>query len=138
MLNTLPGRLLCFTALVGGLGLACGLVGWLAYGWLGVECAIWATALCLPPGWLVFSLEPLYRSPRNALYGSLLGTGVRMAVVMGGALSAVTLRPELPRTPLIICLAVVYLGALAFETLVLLRSLPLRPARASGPAASMK
>uniref|UniRef100_A0A7C2JW31 Uncharacterized protein n=1 Tax=Schlesneria paludicola TaxID=360056 RepID=A0A7C2JW31_9PLAN len=131
MLTSLPGRLLCFTALVGGLGLACGVVSYLAAGWLGAECAVWATALCLPPGWLVFSLEPLYRSPRNALYGSLVGTGVRMAVVAGGALLAVTVRPELPKIPLIACLAVLYLGALTFETLVLLRGLPLRPAKAS-------
>ncbi|MDZ4684046.1 MAG: hypothetical protein SH850_03090 [Planctomycetaceae bacterium] len=134
MLTTLAGRLFCFTALVGGLGLACGAVGYALSGWLGVECALWAAALCLPPGWLVFSLEPLYRSPRNALYGSLIGTGVRMAVVAGGAMLAVTVRPELPKLPLIISLGVLYLGALTFETLVLLRNMNLRPARASQPS----
>jgi hypothetical protein len=135
MPTTLAGRLLCFTALVGGLGLACGLVGYALNGALGAECAVWATALCLPPGWLVFSLEPLYRSPRQALNATLIGTFVRMGLVAGGAMLAVTVRPELPRWPLIASMGVVYLGALTFETLVLLRGLNLRPARVSSPSA---
>ncbi|HUQ70276.1 MAG TPA: hypothetical protein VM165_12165 [Planctomycetaceae bacterium] len=134
MLTTLPGRLFCFTALVGGLGLACGAVGYAMSGWLGVECAVWAAALCLPPGWLVFSLEPLYRSPRTALNGTLIGTLVRMGVVLGGVMLAEVVRPELPKLPLMISLGVVYLGALTFETLMLLRNLSLRPARASKPS----
>jgi hypothetical protein len=134
MLTTLAGRLLAFTALVGGLGLACGGIGYALNGWLGVECAIWATALCLPPGWLVFSLEPLYRSPRQALNGTLVGTFVRMGIVAGGAMLATTVRPELPRVPLIVSLGVVYLGALTFETGMLLRGMSLRPAKGSRSA----
>jgi hypothetical protein len=135
MLTTLAGRLLAFTAIVSGLGLACGVVGYAMNGRLGVECAVWATALCLPPGWLVFLAEPLYRSPRQALNGTLIGTFARMGVVAGGAMIAITVRPELPRLPLILSLGVVYLGALTFETLMLLRGLPLRAAKGSGPSA---
>ena len=135
MLTTLTGRLLGFTAVVAGLGLACGVIGYALNGWLGVECAVWATALCLPPGWLVFSLEPLYRSPRHALNGTLIGTLVRMGVVLGGVMLAEVLQPELPKLPLIISLGVVYLGSLTFETLVLLKGLPLRAPRQSQSSA---
>lgn len=130
MLSTLAGRVFCFTAVVGGLGLACGLFGYGLSGWLGVECAVWATALCLPPGWLVFLVEPLYRSPRQALNGTLIGTFARMGVVAGGVMLLVNLRPDLPRLPLIVSMGVVYLGALTFETLVLVRGMSLRPAKA--------
>lgn len=93
---------------------------------VGVEAAAWATGLCLIPGWVVFLCEPLYRVPRFALAGALIGAGFRLGVTLGGAVGLIALRPELPRTAFLVCLFIQYMAALTFETVVLMKTLNLR------------
>jgi len=119
-------RLTLFTAGLLVLGVISAGVGAVAVGAAGVEVAAWATGLCLIPGWVVFLLEPLYRLPRFALAGALLGAGFRLGVTAGGALALISLRPELPRTAFLVCLFVQYMTALTFETVMLMRTLNLR------------
>lgn len=124
-------RVAGFTAVMLLLGGVCAGVCYAIAGVNGLEAAAWATAFCLPPGWLVFLLEPLYRLPRHAVYGSLISSMVRLGVVTAGVLMVVKLRTEVPQIPFIGCLAVQYFGSLAIETVVLLRGLPMRPPHAA-------
>jgi hypothetical protein len=120
--------------LTGVLGLIAGLSALVMIpigGSLGAETVGWTLLLCLPPGWLVFLAEPLYRLPHQAVYGSLFGSLVRIGWAMLGVLLVLHFRPEIPRIPFIACLAVQYLGGLALETWWVYRSLPLRQARAT-------
>ncbi|OYW23911.1 MAG: hypothetical protein B7Z55_03065 [Planctomycetales bacterium 12-60-4] len=126
-------RVAVFTAVIGLLGGLCAGVCYAISGVNGIEAAAWATALCLPPGWLVFLVEPLYRLPRQAIYGALVTSMVRLGVVTAGVLVIVKLRPDVPRIPFIGCLAVLYLSSLAIETRMLMRGLPMRAARGSAP-----
>jgi hypothetical protein len=118
------------------LGAVCALVAFGLAGWPGVEAAFWSTLFCLVPGWLVLLAESLYRLPRDAVYGALLGSFVRLGGVTAGALLVVVYRPEIPRLVLAGCLGVLYLGSLLIETVGQLRRLPLRPAFAGSIAAA--
>lgn len=134
--RSVASRLAGLTLVMLVLGVVSGAVSYGLSGRSGLEVAAWATGLCLIPGWLVFLAEPLYRLPGQAIYGSLLGSIVRLAVVAGGVLLLVDARPDLPRNVLIGCLAVLYLGGLAFETIVLMQGLDLRKPRSGGQAGS--
>lgn len=134
--RSVASRLAGLTLVMLLLGVVSGAVSYGLSGRSGLEVAAWATGLCLVPGWLVFLAEPLYRLPGQAIYGSLLGSIVRLAVVAGGVLLLVNARPDLPRNVLIGCLAVLYLGGLAFETIVLMQGLDLRKPRSDGHAGS--
>lgn len=125
-LSPLLLRMAAFTAGLLVLGAVSAAVCSVAVGPLGVEAAAWATGLCLVPGWVVFLCEPLYRLPRYALAGALLGAGLRLGVIAGGALALVSLRPDLPRTAFLASLFVQYMAALTFETVMLMRTLKLR------------
>lgn len=122
-------RVLVFTVVVLGLGLLSAGVAYLVSGMPGIEAATWATAFCLPPGWLVFLIEPYYRHSRQAVYGSLVISMVRLGCVMAGVLAIKAWRPDLPKWVFAGCLAVLYLGSLLVETWEVMRSLPLRPPR---------
>ncbi len=119
-------RLAAFTAGLLVLGAVSAGICAVTIGSLGVEAAAWATGLCLIPGWVVFLCEPLYRLPRYALAGALIGAGFRLGVTLGGAMGLITLRPELPRTAFLACLFVQYMAALTFETVMLMKTLNLR------------
>lgn len=123
---SLPLRLALFTAGLLVLGAVSAGVCAVAVGSAGVEAAAWATGLCLIPGWVVFLCEPLYRLPRYALAGALLGAGLRLGIIAGGAVALVSLRSDLPRTAFLVCLFVQYMAALTFETVMLMRALNLR------------
>lgn len=124
-------RALGFTLVILVLSGLCAGVSYSLAGRRGLEAALWATALCLPPGWLVFLFEPLYRLPRQAIYGSLLGSMIRLGFVFGGVLLVLKFQPQVPRGAFVGSLAVQYLGGLALETLLLMRGLGLRPPRSA-------
>ncbi len=130
-------RIAGFTGVMVGLGLVSGGICYGLVGESGVEAAIWATAICLPPGWLVFLMEPLYRLPRQAVYGALVGSMIRLGLVTAGVLLVIRFRPEVSRPAFIGCLAVQYLGGLALETLMVMRGLPLRPQRSAESQAAV-
>ncbi len=77
----------------------------------------------------------MYRLTRDAVYGALLGSFVRLGGVTAGALLVVIYRPEIPRLVLAGCLGVLYMGSLLFETVGQLRRLPLTPPVAGSVAA---
>jgi hypothetical protein len=129
--RSMPYRIVMLTVVLGvlaGLSAAVMLPIW---GSRGAETVGWTLLLCLPPGWLVFLAEPLYRLPHQAVYGSLFGSLVRIGWAMLGVLLVLHFRPEIPRIPFIACLAVQYLGGLALETWWVYRALPLRQPRAT-------
>ncbi|MBI1347879.1 hypothetical protein GC163_16510 [bacterium] len=123
-------KVLVFTGIVLGLGVLTAGVAFMVAGRPGIEVAAWATGLCLPPGWLVFLVEPYYRHPREAVYGSLLVSMVRLGCVMAGVLALKAWRPDLPKWVFAACLAVLYMGSLLVETREVLQGLSLRKPRA--------
>ena len=71
--------------------------------------------------WVVFS----YRTtPQLQLMASLGGSGLRMAVALGGALLLTTNHPARFDTPLWYWLVLFYLVFLSFEITILVRQLP--------------
>lgn len=94
----------------------------------GLEAALWAIGFCLTPGWLVFLIELLYGLPRDAVYGVLVGSFVRLAVALAGTLAVIYGRPGISRGTLLASLAVMYLSGLLLETIDQMRRFPLRPA----------
>ena len=128
-------RLTLFTTGLLVLGVVTALVCAAMVGPVGLETAAWATGMCLLPGWVVFLCEPLYRLPRFALAGALLGAGFRLGVTAGGAVLLLSSRTDIPRNAFLACLFVQYMAALTFETVMLMRTLnlraPLQPMRLS-------
>jgi hypothetical protein len=113
-------------------------LGSLAFGAISLAtgCAIWdvdvliqggaAFALAFIPGvltfaWVVFS----YRSaPEMQLLASLGGTGVRMAIALGGGYLLTAAQPQRFDMPFWAWLILFYLGLLAFEITLLVRQQP--------------
>lgn len=124
--HSLMRRLMTFTALLVALGAVSAAFCGLLAGSAGVQASLAALLLCLVPGWVVFLLEPLYRSPGQATGGAILGSILRLGLVMGGALAWLAWRPDAPRGVFLAALGVHYLAALTYETIVLMRSLNLR------------
>lgn len=124
-------KVLSFTAIILGMGGLTAGVAYLVAGPPGVEAAVWSTVFCLPPGWLVFLIEPYYRHSRQAVYGSLVVSMVRLGCVLAGVLAMKAWRPDMPKWVFAGCLAVLYLGSLLVETWGVLRSLPMRPPRSA-------
>lgn len=85
-----------------------------------------AFALTFIPGVLTFAWVVLsHRSaPDLQLLASLGGTGVRMAIALGGGYLLTTAQPERFDMPFWSWLALFYLGLLAFEITLLVRQQP--------------
>lgn len=124
--HSLMRRLLTFTGLLVALGAVTAAFCGLLVGSVGVQSSLAATLLCLVPGWVVFLIEPLYRSPVQTTGGAILATMLRLGLAMGGALAWLEWRPDAPRGVFLAALGVHYLAALTYETVVLMRSLNLR------------
>lgn len=123
-----------FTAVMAVLGGLAALVCHTVAGAPGVEAVVWAFALCVVPGWVVLVAERMVRSPKHLLMLVLIGTGVRMAIVLAGALVLLAVRSGLPREPFLCSLLVFYLVSLAWETKALSRALPAPSAASNGSA----
>lgn len=115
-------RLAKFTAAMLVLAGVCAAVSAGISGRAGGEAAAWAALFCIPPGWLVFLAEPMYRHPRDAVYGALIGSFVRLGLASAGLVLLVKNRPDLPRWVLAGSLVVLYLGGLLIETCTQLRA----------------
>ena len=85
-----------------------------------------AFALAFFPGVLAFAWVVLsYRSaPDMQLLASLGGTGVRMAIALGGGCLLTAAQPQLFDMPFWYWLILFYLGLLAFEITLLVRQQP--------------
>jgi hypothetical protein len=121
--QTLAIRLASFTAVMAVLGCVAAAICGSVAGAAGLEAVAWAFGLCVIPGWVVLALQPLARSPLQLLKLVLIGTGVRVAIVAGGAVAVLAWR-SLPRDPFLLALLVLYFASLAWETWVLKSALP--------------
>ncbi len=119
-------RLTAFTLGLLVLGVVSAVVAFATAGSTGAEAAVWAMGLCLVPGWVVFFCEPLYRLPRHAMAGILIGTGLRLGFIAGGAVLLLYCRPAIEPQVFLACLSVQYMAALVFETIGMLWMLDAR------------
>ena len=124
--NPFARQWLVLTAGLLVLGVVSALICAVTVGVRGVEAAAWSTGLCLLSGWVVFLFAPLYRLPRQALAGVVIGTTVRMGLTVAGAVMLLSARPEVPPMAFLACLFVQYMAGLTFETILLLKSLGAR------------
>jgi hypothetical protein len=85
-----------------------------------------AFALAFVPaaGTLAWVLTSYRTVPDMQLLASLGGSGVRMAIALGGGLLLTTLRPETFALPFWCWLSLFYLGLLGFEMTLLVRQQP--------------
>jgi hypothetical protein len=85
-----------------------------------------AFALAFVPGVLTFAWVVLSNrsAPDMQLLASLGGTGVRMAIALGGGYLLTAAEPQLFDTPFWYWLILFYLGLLAFEITLLVRQQP--------------
>src|SRR5437879_13591307 len=114
--------------------------GWLAAGtivlwalliypaWLWVGDAVWlqslaALVLCLLPAWatLLWTVKA-GNAPEKRMVAVLGGTGIRMAVALGGGLALVTALPTMFSSVFWIWLVVFYMFILTFETILVVRT----------------
>jgi len=98
---------------------------WALAGLLGLEGLSYAALICLVPGWLVFLMTAAYGfGTSQGAVVVLSGTGVRMAFVLGGALTFRALRPDFGFREFYVWLVVFYLTTLLLETMLTLRHRP--------------
>lgn len=86
----------------------------------GIEAVLWATLICLVPGWAVLLLSHGARLGGNDVQVVLLGMGLRMLTAVAGALGICVTWPEYLHGGFLWWLAILYLAALAVETRLLL------------------
>jgi hypothetical protein len=99
-------------------------------------CAYWGSEQLLPSGaafalvlipgvatfvWVSWAFE---KTPDMRLLAALGASGVRMLVALGGGVSLMLAFPQFFDVPFLIWLIVLYLGVLALELTLLLRSAP--------------
>lgn len=88
----------------------------------GLEGAAYASFICLLPGWLVVYVTSRYPDAGSQASAVLLGTGLRMAFVLVGAVVLIKTRPEWGLLEFYVWLLIDYLVFLALETLMLVPS----------------
>lgn len=107
----------------------CLLAGWavvVSLAWVIPGVMVWqeaaiAAALCLIPGWLVFTFYSQYGTAAP-LAVFLIATAGRMAAVLVGALAVKAVRPDLDMKAFALSLGAFYVLSLAIETKLLLKS----------------
>lgn len=105
------------------------LAGWavvVSLAWVIPGVMVWqeaalAAALCLIPGWLVFTFDSQYGTAAP-LAVFLIATAGRMAAVLVGALAVKAARPDLDMKAFALSLGAFYVLSLAIETKLLLKS----------------
>ena len=85
-------------------------------GWRGVEGLVYASLLCLIPGWMTVFVGDILKHSESSAYIVLVGTGFRMLFVLLGMVAIRSLRPDLGFREFTVWLIVSYLVALALET----------------------
>ncbi len=109
------------TALAAAMWSALAVVAYTLGGSAGLEGLTYAALLCLLPGWLVFFVGSRYREPKPQAVAMLMGTVVRILVVLAGVLTLQTWRPGLGFWEFLVWVVVFYLAMLAAETWLLVR-----------------
>lgn len=85
-------------------------------GWRGVEGLVYASLLCLIPGWMTVFVGDILKHRESSAYIVLVGTGFRMLFVLVGMVAIRSLRPDFGFREFTVWLIVSYLVALALET----------------------
>ncbi|MBD3672049.1 MAG: hypothetical protein HUJ26_00870 [Planctomycetaceae bacterium] len=88
----------------------------------GLEGAAYASILCLLPGWLVVHVTSRYPDAGSQAVALLLGTGLRMAFVLVGAVVLTDLRPGWGIREFYLWLLIDYFVFLALETAMVVPS----------------
>ena len=101
--------MILYVLLVSGLSFA-------VAGWKGVEGLMYASLLCLIPGWLTVFVGDILKHRESSAYIVLVGTGFRMLFVLVGMVAIKSLRSDLGFREFTVWLIVSYLVALALET----------------------
>lgn len=101
--------MMLYVLLVSGLSFA-------VAGWRGMEGLLYASLLCLIPGWMTVFVSDLLKHRESSAYIVLVGTGFRMVFVLAGMVAVKSLRPDLGFREFTVWLIVSYLVALALET----------------------
>lgn len=108
-------------------------VAWSTSGPRGLLQASLAAALCLTPGWLVFTFAGLYGTAAP-LGTVIVGAVARMAAALVGALAVKAVRPDLGNLSFAVWLGVFYAVALTTETALLLKPSELSKPQSRGPS----
>ena len=109
--------MMLYVLLVSGLSFA-------VAGWRGVEGLLYASLLCLIPGWMTVFVSDLLKHRESSAYIVLVGTGFRMLFVLAGMVAVNSLRADLGFREFTVWLIVSYLVALALETWAVLVPAP--------------
>ncbi|MCA9041519.1 MAG: hypothetical protein KDA65_14295 [Planctomycetaceae bacterium] len=80
-----------------------------------------AAFLCLVPGWLVFLLYSRYGDPSQVTVGFLIGSGIRLAIVLGGFVAVDKSNLFSSRLEFVPWLGILFLFTLIIETRLLLK-----------------
>lgn len=129
-----PVRLIGRLAAALGLAAAClAPVAWLQFGAVGLEGVGYAALACFVPGVVLASIAGQFTGSQRAMQLLLLGTLLRVGIVLLVSLVLVEFRPVLRSTEFFVGLAVFYFVALAVETRELLAELGSANARVPQP-----
>lgn len=102
-------------------GLLAGPAYWLA-GSLGLEGLTYSALLCVVPGCLLFLAIPFFEFAQNKAYAFLVGSGLRMFVVLVATLILHEIRADLGLKEFLSWLVVFYSVTLLVETLLIVKS----------------
>ncbi len=117
-----PAHFLGILAAALGLAAAClAPIAWLRFGASGLEALGWITAACLLPGVVLAVAARWVTGSQQPLVLLMLGTALRVGMVLLVSLMVIQLRPDLKTKEFFVGLAVLYCVALAVETRQLLQ-----------------
>lgn len=102
-------------------GLLAGPAYWLA-GSLGLEGLTYSALLCVVPGCVLFLAIPFFGFAQNKAYAFLVGSGLRMFVVLVATLVLHEIRADLGLKEFLSWLVVFYSVTLLVETLLIVKS----------------
>jgi len=102
-------------------GLLAGPAYWLA-GALGLEGLTYSALLCVVPGCVLFVAIPFFGFAQNKAYAFLVGSGLRMFVVLVATLILHEIRADLGLKEFLSWLVVFYSVTLLVETLLIVKS----------------
>jgi hypothetical protein len=106
-------------------GVAAALVGPSAW-----QSAALAAFICWLGAASALAVAGLFREPREAMYGLLIGIGLRMGLPLAAVMALARLAPGLRESGFFVLILAFYLVTLATETLLTLKVVPHKPSAA--------
>lgn len=107
------------------------------FGLLGLEGVLYAAGACFLPGVILAAVSDRFRGSQRVLHMLLVGTALRISVVLATGLLVLAVRPALSSPEFLLALAAFYCVALAVETRQLAGDAgPHRPAASSSLTAN--